>query len=230
MATGWPWRAPTLPSRRRRSCATGRRSSGTLTCCASTRRAFRSLTRRTPPTAASPSARLERAPPCGGVLRSTPAAWRGYLPRPIPTLELLCAWREMGGRITLTSDCHDRRYLAHAFLQAAALARQAGFQTALRLGTGEALWRRRSCKQKRPGALPRGRFRLLTNTFLRFGGPAGLQSVVSPGARVGGSCALGATFLKHLEKKPPWADFSIKAARAFAPGPLFHCFQFMWSL
>lgn len=84
---------------------------------------------------------LERAFPCGGVLEiNTGGMARGYLPTPYPTLELLCAWREMGGRITLTSDCHDRRYLAHAFPQAAALARQAGFQTALRLGTGEALW------------------------------------------------------------------------------------------
>lgn len=65
---------------------------------------------------------------------------RGYLTTPYPTLELLCAWRELGGRITLTSDCHDRRYLAHAFPQAAALAQQAGFRTALRLGTGTELW------------------------------------------------------------------------------------------
>ena len=84
---------------------------------------------------------LERAFPCGGVLEiNTGGMARGYLPTPYPTLELLCAWREMGGRITLTSDCHDRRYLAHAFPQAAALARQAGWRTALRLGTGEALW------------------------------------------------------------------------------------------
>ena len=84
---------------------------------------------------------LEQAFPCGGVLEiNTGGMARGYLTTPYPTLELLCAWRELGGQITLTSDCHDRRYLAHAFPQAAALARQAGFRTALRLGAGTKLW------------------------------------------------------------------------------------------
>ena len=84
---------------------------------------------------------LEQAFPCGGVLEiNTGGMARGYLTTPYPTLELLCAWHELGGQITLTSDCHDRRYLAHAFPQAAALARQAGFRTALRLGVGNALW------------------------------------------------------------------------------------------
>ena len=84
---------------------------------------------------------LERAFPCGGVLEiNTGGMARGYLATPYPTLELLCAWRELGGSITLTSDCHDRRYLAHAFPQAAALARQAGFRTALQLGVGTKLW------------------------------------------------------------------------------------------
>lgn len=84
---------------------------------------------------------LEQAFPCGGVLEiNTGGMARGYLSTPYPTLELLCAWRELGGSITLTSDCHDRRYLAHAFPEAAALARQAGFRTALRLGVGNALW------------------------------------------------------------------------------------------
>ncbi len=84
---------------------------------------------------------LEQAFPCGGVLEiNTGGMARGYLTNPYPTLELLCAWRELGGSITLTSDCHDRRYLAHAFPQAAALARQAGFRTALRLGVGTELW------------------------------------------------------------------------------------------
>lgn len=84
---------------------------------------------------------LERAFPCGGVLEiNTGGMARGYLPTPYPTLELLGAWHELGGQITLTSDCHDRRYLAHAFPEAAALARQAGFRTALRLGVGTELW------------------------------------------------------------------------------------------
>lgn len=84
---------------------------------------------------------LEQAFPCGGVLEiNTGGMARGYLTTPYPTLELLCAWRELGGSITLTSDCHDRRYLAHAFPKAAALARQAGFRTALQLGVGTELW------------------------------------------------------------------------------------------
>lgn len=84
---------------------------------------------------------LEQAFPCGGVLEiNTGGMARGYLTTPYPTLELLCAWHELGGQITLTSDCHDRRYLAHAFPEAAALARQAGFRTALRLGAGTKLW------------------------------------------------------------------------------------------
>ena len=84
---------------------------------------------------------LEQAFPCGGVLEiNTGGMARGYMTTPYPTLELLCAWRELGGSITLTSDCHDRRYLAHAFPQAVALARQAGFRTALRLGAGTKLW------------------------------------------------------------------------------------------
>lgn len=70
---------------------------------------------------------LEQAFPCGGVLEiNTGGMARGYLSTPYPTLELLCAWRELGGSITLTSDCHDRRYLAHAFPEAAALAQQLG--------------------------------------------------------------------------------------------------------
>ncbi len=84
---------------------------------------------------------LERAYPCGGVLEvNTGGLARGYLPTPYPTLELLCAWREMGGRVTITSDCHDCRYLNYAFDQAEALVREAGFRSVARLGTGDALW------------------------------------------------------------------------------------------
>lgn len=84
---------------------------------------------------------LERAYPCGAVLEvNTGAMARGYLPTPYPTLELLSAWREMGGRVTLTSDCHNRRLLNYAFEEALALLRRAGYQSVLRLGTGTALW------------------------------------------------------------------------------------------
>lgn len=84
---------------------------------------------------------LERVFPCGAVLEiNTGGMARGYLDTPSPTLELLCAWRELGGRITITSDCHDARYLDFAFDSALALARAAGFQSVLRLGTGDVLW------------------------------------------------------------------------------------------
>lgn len=84
---------------------------------------------------------LERASACGGVMEiNTGGMARGYLPSPYPTRELLGAWRELGGQITLSSDCHDRRLLNYAFDEAAALARSVGFRTALRLGAGNALW------------------------------------------------------------------------------------------
>ena len=84
---------------------------------------------------------LERAFPSKAVLEvNTGGMARGYLSTPYPTLELLCAWREMGGRVTITSDCHDARCLTHAFDTAEALIRQAGFKSICRLGTGDTLW------------------------------------------------------------------------------------------
>ena len=84
---------------------------------------------------------LERAFPCGGLLEiNTGAMARGYLDTPYPTRELLGAWREMGGRITITSDCHFADKLNYAFLEAAALAKECGFSTAFRLGTGDDLF------------------------------------------------------------------------------------------
>ena len=46
----------------------------------------------------------------------------------------------MGGRTTITSDCHDAAKLDCAFERAAELLRRTGYRTVLRLGTGEALW------------------------------------------------------------------------------------------
>ncbi len=84
---------------------------------------------------------LERALPCGGVLEvNTGGIARGYLPTPYPTLELLTAWREMGGKVTITSDCHDCNNLTCAFDMAYDLIKQAGFKVIHRLGAGEALW------------------------------------------------------------------------------------------
>lgn len=84
---------------------------------------------------------LERAFSCGAALEvNTGGMARGYLPTPYPTRALLCAWREMGGRVTVTSDCHNARYLDYAFDQALALVREAGFQSVEMLGTRDALW------------------------------------------------------------------------------------------
>jgi len=84
---------------------------------------------------------LEESFPCGGVLEvNTGGIARGYLPLPYPTLELLCAWHEMGGKVTITSDCHDARYLTCAYDLAEELLRKAGFASVMRLGTGDALW------------------------------------------------------------------------------------------
>lgn len=84
---------------------------------------------------------LERVFPSGSVLEiNTGGMARGYLPTPYPTLELLCAWREMGGKVAVTSDCHDYRLLAHAFDVAVDLMKEAGFRSVQRLGAGDALW------------------------------------------------------------------------------------------
>ncbi len=84
---------------------------------------------------------LERAFPCGGILEiNTGAMARGYLDTPYPTRELLGAWHEMGGRITITSDCHFADKLDYAYTDAIKLAKACGFTSALMLGTGDDLF------------------------------------------------------------------------------------------
>lgn len=84
---------------------------------------------------------LEQAFPCGAVLEvNTGGMARGYLSTPYPTLDLLCAWREMGGQITLTSDCHDARYLDYAFDTTLSLIQKAGFRSLMQLGRSDSLW------------------------------------------------------------------------------------------
>jgi histidinol-phosphatase (PHP family) len=65
---------------------------------------------------------------------------RGYDTLPYPAAFLLEAWREMGGDVTLTSDCHYARNLDFAYPETLAMLRRMGFKRLLRLGTGNALW------------------------------------------------------------------------------------------
>ena len=65
---------------------------------------------------------------------------RGYDTLPYPAAFLLDAWREMGGEITLTSDCHNAKDLDCAFAPTLQMLKQKGFQHLLRLGTGDTLW------------------------------------------------------------------------------------------
>ncbi len=86
-------------------------------------------------------AALEQAFASGGTLEvNTGAMARGYMSTPYPAPFLLDAWREMGGRVTLTSDCHLAQNLDFAFDQTLAMIREHGFRTIRRLGVGDTLW------------------------------------------------------------------------------------------
>ena len=61
---------------------------------------------------------------------NTGAIARGYRTEPNPGRGMLSRIRECGGRIILTSDCHNADYLTSGFEQAAALAKACGFRTA----------------------------------------------------------------------------------------------------
>lgn len=65
---------------------------------------------------------------------------RGYDTLPYPADFLLDAWRELGGELTLTSDCHNAQDLDCAFAQILTMLKRKGFRQLLRLGTGESLW------------------------------------------------------------------------------------------
>ena len=61
---------------------------------------------------------------------NTGAIARGYRTAPCPGEAMLRRAAECGGRVILTSDCHDARYLDCGFARAAALAKACGFRTA----------------------------------------------------------------------------------------------------
>lgn len=68
---------------------------------------------------------------------NTGAISRGYRTTPYPDRELLCALREMGGRITISADAHHPSGVACAFNQAEKLARECGFTHAYTLDRTE---------------------------------------------------------------------------------------------
>ncbi len=61
---------------------------------------------------------------------NTGAIARGYRREPYPGRAMLDRIRECGGRVILSSDCHDRSFLNCAFAESAALLRRCGFRTA----------------------------------------------------------------------------------------------------
>lgn len=69
----------------------------------------------------------------GGMARS------GAL-EPYPILPLLKHWRQLGGRVILSSDCHLAKQIAFGYEKGLALIRQAGFEQITYLGTGDALF------------------------------------------------------------------------------------------
>jgi histidinol-phosphatase (PHP family) len=58
---------------------------------------------------------------------NTGAMSRGYRTSPYPDAVLLKYLKQLGGRITITSDCHRKDWLDFAFEEAAELARSCGF-------------------------------------------------------------------------------------------------------
>lgn len=58
---------------------------------------------------------------------------RGYRQSPYPALFLLREWRQMGGRVILTSDSHSPDTVTFGYADAAALARAAGFDRSVLL-------------------------------------------------------------------------------------------------
>ena len=61
---------------------------------------------------------------------NTGAIARGYRRAPYPGRAMLARIRDCGGRVTLSSDCHDSRFLDCAFAESAALLKSCGFRTA----------------------------------------------------------------------------------------------------
>ncbi len=59
---------------------------------------------------------------------------------PRPSLPLLDHWRRLGGRVILSSDCHDAKDIAYGYETALTLVREAGYTEITSLGTGDRLF------------------------------------------------------------------------------------------
>ncbi len=86
-------------------------------------------------------AALTRIAGTGALLEvNTGAIARGWRTDPYPSPLLLRRWRELGGRVIISADCHDLRFIDCAFGQCVPLLLGAGFSEAWRLGTRDALF------------------------------------------------------------------------------------------
>ncbi|MBR4502408.1 MAG: histidinol-phosphatase [Clostridia bacterium] len=65
---------------------------------------------------------------------------RNVVREPYPSAAILKMWHSMGGGVTVSSDCHDARFLDYAFDTVPDFLAEAGFDRVFVLGTGQALW------------------------------------------------------------------------------------------
>lgn len=76
-------------------------------------------------------AALESADPGSTLLEiNTGAVARGYRKEAYPAAFILEAWREMGGRVIITSDAHSTENIIFGYAGAVAAAKKAGFESA----------------------------------------------------------------------------------------------------
>ncbi len=59
---------------------------------------------------------------------NTGAMARSGAPFPYPSMPLLRRWRDIGGRVILSSDCHNKMHICHGFEKSLALIREAGYR------------------------------------------------------------------------------------------------------
>lgn len=73
---------------------------------------------------------LDRMAPSGAMLEvNTGAMARGYLSTPYPDFTLLKHWQAIGGRVILSSDCHEAALIDYGLDIAGDLVREAGFRS-----------------------------------------------------------------------------------------------------